>query len=39
VLPEYGSDRIVTVAPDDFSADSPRRHRSKNVTLATRALV
>ncbi len=34
ILPEYGSDTIVTVLPADFSADLPRQYKSKDVVLS-----
>jgi FkbM family methyltransferase len=33
IIPEYGSDTEVTVDPDTFSADLPRRYNSKDVLL------
>lgn len=34
VLPEFGSDRVVTVPADSFTAETPRRHRSKDIVLS-----
>lgn len=38
VLPEYGSDTIVTVPPAVFNAQTPARHRSKDVVLSVQPL-
>ena len=35
VLPEYGSDRIVTVPAAAFTSDLPQRYHSKDVVLST----
>lgn len=34
VVPEYGSDRIVVVAPNTFSSDLPARYNSKDILLS-----
>ena len=39
IVPEYGSDVIVPVSPDNFTADLPRRYRSKDVVLSIREVV
>ncbi len=38
IVPEYGSDRIVTVRPEQFTADLPRRFNSKDVVLSAAPL-
>ena len=38
VIPEYGDEQIVAVAPDVFSSAVPQRHRSKDVVLSVRPL-
>jgi len=38
VIPEYGSDQIVSVDPREFSAEMPLRYKSKDVVLTTVAL-
>ncbi|GGF10951.1 hypothetical protein GCM10011611_15710 [Aliidongia dinghuensis] len=38
VLPEYGSDEIVSVPAEDFTSDLPRRYHSKDVVLSRAAL-
>ena len=39
VLPEYGSDTIARVAPEDFDAATPGRYRSKDVLLSVRRTI
>jgi FkbM family methyltransferase len=34
IIPEYGSDTIVTVSPDHFTAELPGRYNSKDVVLS-----
>jgi hypothetical protein len=36
VIPEYGLDTIVTVAPEAFDAGVPQRYNSKDVVLSAR---
>ena len=38
ILPEYGSDTIVTVPAASFTADLPKRYNSKDVVLSVGAL-
>ena len=38
VIPAYGSDLIVQVNPDDFTAGTPAKYKSKDVVLATHDL-
>ena len=38
VVPAYGSQTIVTVAPDKFDSSVPRQHRSKDVILSRHPL-
>jgi FkbM family methyltransferase len=35
IIPEYGSDQIVTVAAQQFSVELPQRYNSKDVLLST----
>jgi hypothetical protein len=34
VIPAYGSDHIIRVDPQNFMADTPAAHRSKDVVLS-----
>ena len=34
IIPEYGSDRIVTVRPEAFSSELPQRFNSKDIVLS-----
>ena len=38
IVPEYGSDRIVTVLPEQFTSDLPQRFHSKDVVLSAAKL-
>jgi hypothetical protein len=38
VVPEYGTGTIVNIAPASFTADIPRRYRSKDVLLSIEPL-
>jgi FkbM family methyltransferase len=38
ILPEYGSDTIVTVPPERFTSRVPREYNSKDVVLSVKAL-
>lgn len=37
VIPEWGSDKLITVAVNDFGADLPRKYNSKDVLLTLTA--
>ena len=38
-VPEFGSDELVPVAPEDFSSELPQHYNSKDVVLSTRPVL